>query len=237
MKPRSLWPLAFLALCAIPLALAWAKEPFVRPEARQMFAQALELRKTGDFAKALDLFLRAYHADPTILGIDDQGFLSAVVDFLKKYLQKDPMDISHTYKLAEVLSLRGELKDAIGYYRRVQQINASSPLALAARQEAQRVQATLDATAAETKKSEPEPEPTPEASAAPRGPGGREAELETKLKDLEEALKQKDAQIAEIQERLDKQKEESEKKIADLEKTIRLYQLYRVGALKPVTQP
>ncbi len=82
---------------------AWAQEEAVdssnRENAEILFEEALELKKTGNMAGAIDSFARAIRLDRTILANDDQGLIEALKADCEEKLKASPDDV----KILELL--------------------------------------------------------------------------------------------------------------------------------------
>ena len=128
-------------LRALLLVAVLSAEPAVLPPARELWREAMDYHRAKDPARAMEAFLRAYHADPAVLGLDSEGLIENAIDHLKRQLDVRKDDLVYTFKLAEMLNLRGHVPEAIAAYRRVIALNPNSPMAQLAADEAQKLEA------------------------------------------------------------------------------------------------
>jgi len=201
--------------CVLVLALtAVAHAQRVSPPARDLWKEAMDYHHAKDTARALDTFLRAYHVDPSVLGLDSEGLLDRAVDHLRHQLDVSKDDPVYTFKLAEVLNLQGKLPEAIVAYRKVVAINPRSPMAQIADAEATKLEQFEKAPSPSPSPSVAEASPSPSASPSPEALSPdqqRIAELETQLKAAKDETTQ-------VKDELDKLKDEHAKLQAEFEK-------------------
>ena len=186
-------------------------EPTVKPEARTLWKQAMDFHHAKDPARAIEIFLKAYAADPAVLALQSEGLLDAGIQHYKAQLESKRDDVQYTYRLAELYNLRGDLTEAIRAYKRVAQIAPNSPLAQVASDEARK----LEAFSSSGQPAQPSPSPSASVDPAQAGYG----KYATGKKDRSAAqLQEAEAKIKELEETVRKAKEETEQVKADLEK-------------------
>ncbi len=117
----------------------------IAQEARDAFAQALELHRAKDIAGAVDQFMRAYAADSRILTLNDEGLLNNALISLQNSLESYPDDLTLNFKLAEINNIKGYGEDSLKHYEKVLSVAPGSPQAAIAREEIRKIEAVLAA--------------------------------------------------------------------------------------------
>lgn len=204
------WVLAAL-FAALFAAAAGAQD--IKPAAAALWREAMDYHRAKDPARAMEAFLKAYHADAAVLGLENAGLLDGAIDHVKKQLDVKKDDLIYTFKLAELLNMRGNLNDAITAYKKVVAINPNSPMAQVASDEAKKLESFQKALSSPPAPASPEPSPS--ASAAPSAPLN---ELSEKIRDLEKKLEDAREENDRVKEEHEKLKEEHEKLKADYDK-------------------
>ena len=185
----------------------------IKPAAAALWREAMDYHKAKDPARAMEAFLKAYHADPAVLGLENAGLLEGAIDHVRRQLDVKKDDLVYTFKLAELLNMKGNLTDAIATYRKVVAINPNSPMAQVASDEARKLESFQKALTAPA--SSPSPDPSPAASAAPAVAA---AESAARLEELEKKLAAATEENEKLQAEHDKLKEDFEKLKAEYDK-------------------
>jgi tetratricopeptide (TPR) repeat protein len=189
----------------------------IKPAAAALWREAMDYHRAKDPARAMEAFLKAYHADPAVLGLENAGLLDGAIDHVKRQLDVKKDDLVFTFKLAELLNMKGNLTEAIVTYRKVVAINPNSPMAQVASDEARKLESFQKALATPTTPS-PSPAPSPEPSASATPPTTAQGDLQLRVDELEKKLKDAQTTQEALQEEHDKLKEEHEKLKAEYEK-------------------
>ena len=186
----------------------------VSPPALELWKEAMDYHRAKDTGRALDTFLRAYRADPAVLGLDSEGLLDRSIDYLRHQLDVKKDDLVFTFKLAEVQNLRGNLVEAIASYKKVVAINPNSPMAQRAADEAHKLEGFQQALA-------PVASPSPAASASVAPPPASPSpapSADPRVADLEAKLAAAKEETAKVQEELDRLKEDHAKLQAEFDR-------------------
>lgn len=211
--------------------LAGAAELPVKAEARELWKQSMNHHRAHDEGRALDAFLKAYQIDRAVLGLETGDLLDSLVDHVRSRLDSRKDDLAYTFKLAELLNMRGELDEAIRCYERVVKLNPQSPMAQIAADAARELHSfrEADRKAAADRQKQAQPEPSPSASAAAPAKQGSGtaalAEAEERIAKLEESLKAQKEEFDKLTEEHTKLQEEhtklqEEHKVASTYKTL-----------------
>lgn len=124
-RPRFL-PWAAAALLAASLASPAAA---LNAKAQQLFRQALDENRAGNYGRALEHYFQAHKEDPDVLAMDDEGLLSAAADWLGRELDADDTDHHAHFQMAELRMLEGYPDEALPHYQRVVDLAPGSGLA------------------------------------------------------------------------------------------------------------
>jgi hypothetical protein len=215
------WLAGLLTLCIA--GYAWASDLPIKPEARALWKESLDFYRANDPARALEVFLKAYHADPAVLSLNVEGMLDALATHLKNQLATNPSDVTHNFRLGELMNILGNLPEAVQYYRAVVRLSPHSPMAQLANDEANKLEGFLRPVP--TPVASASPAPTPEEKAK-REAAERAEEAQRQYRDMEDALKKSKEENALLKDELEKQKEEYEKLKVEYEKAKYYQTLY-----------
>lgn len=201
-------PISLLLTLVLALFLASGASRAQSAAAQDAFKQAMALNRSKQYAKALEYFLKAHQADPSILSEDDQGLLPNATNYLREQLAANPNDINHCFQLAELYALRGNFDEALSYYRKVGNLNRNTPLANLADAEIKRIEAMQQATAAAAAAP---PTPAPAPAVAPPPPSADVSQLKDTVQALEQRITELETETQAAREEAKEAREDKEK--------------------------
>lgn len=173
--PRGSVPLA-LVLALMTGGLALAVDP--APKAMSLLRKALQESSAGNYGAALKLYFDAHKEDPEILALDDEGLLNKSARWLSDQLDDDDSDVHAHFQMAELKSLQGMERQALGHFEKVVSLAPDSPLAKLAKPLIQDLQATVAAL----------PNPAASSGGGGGGGGGAAGGSSSKISELEDQV-------------------------------------------------
>jgi tetratricopeptide (TPR) repeat protein len=189
MKKHNLFVLTIVTVLILSCSLVYA-EPSA--EAKSLFKRAMELNQRQDYATALNYLMKAYQISPEILAQDDQGLMDNATAFLKARVTSKPDNGEAHFQLAELLILRGMESEAAKHYEKVITLTPSSPLAILAQGELDKINQNQQQVAAITTtatQQTTEKKDSPKVAKLKK----RVASLEDEVRSLQKKLKQQRA--------------------------------------------
>ncbi|MBI4859058.1 MAG: DUF4200 domain-containing protein [Candidatus Riflebacteria bacterium] len=217
---------ALVVACLLCLSslLAPLDAQTVNPQAGALFKKALDAAAAQDWTGSVENLRQASQIDQGVWGLPDNGSLDRIVGGLKAKVDGTNGDVGLGKNLAWMYFVKGMQKEALTEYRRLAALAPTDP-------EVKTNIRTLEAWSSATTSSsgsgrssggsdagtsDPPPSSRPSQAA-----GGEEAGA------LKESIKKKDEEIASLQQ----EKEDLQKKIADLEKEQKELSLYKTQFL------